>query len=101
MGFDFTVIVPLLLSHCDFFFVFGCGVSFLVSSSVLMSMIVQQVVLVILLQGHCSFPWVLMCTLLCVCPPKVEYLSGVETLRGVAQTLGPVKLRCFVVLEIL
>ena len=34
MGFDFTVIVPLLLSHCGFSFVFGCGVSFLVSSSV-------------------------------------------------------------------
>ena len=46
MGFDFTVIVPLLLSHCDFFFVFGCGVSFLVSSSVLMSMIDQQVVVI-------------------------------------------------------
>ena len=24
--------------------------------------------------GHCSFPWVLMCTLLCVCPPRVESL---------------------------
>ena len=28
MGFDFIVIVPLLLSHCSFSFVFGCGVSF-------------------------------------------------------------------------
>ena len=28
MGFDFTLIVPLLPSHCDFSFVFGCGVSF-------------------------------------------------------------------------
>ena len=27
-----------------------------------------------LLWGHCSFPWVLMCTLLCVCPPRVESL---------------------------
>ena len=34
MGFDFIVIVALLLSHCGFFFVFGCGVSFLVNSSV-------------------------------------------------------------------
>ena len=42
MGFDFNVIVPLLLSHCGFFFVFGCEVSFLVSSSVFLSMIVQQ-----------------------------------------------------------
>ena len=42
MGFDITVIVPLLPSHCSFSFVFGCGVSFLVSSSVLLSMIVQQ-----------------------------------------------------------
>ena len=28
MGFDFIMIVPLLQSHCSFFFVFGCGVSF-------------------------------------------------------------------------
>ena len=34
MGFDFIVIAPLLPSHCSFSFVFGCGVSFLVSSSV-------------------------------------------------------------------
>ena len=44
MGFDFTVIASLLPSHCGFSFVFGCGVSFLVSSSVLLSMIVQQLV---------------------------------------------------------
>ena len=44
MGFDFIVIVPLLPSHCDFSFVFGCGVSFLVSSSVFLSMTVQQLV---------------------------------------------------------
>ena len=42
MGFDFTLIAPLLPSHCGFSFVFGCGVSFLVSSSVFLSMIVQQ-----------------------------------------------------------
>ena len=46
MGFDFIVIVPLLPSHCDFF-VFGCGVSFLVSSGVLLSMIVQQLVVIL------------------------------------------------------
>ena len=28
IGFDFIVISPLLLSHCGFFFVFECGVSF-------------------------------------------------------------------------
>ena len=28
MGFDFTVFVPILPSHCGFSFVFGCGVSF-------------------------------------------------------------------------
>ena len=47
MGFDFTVIVPLLPSHCDFSFVFGCGVSFLVSSSVFLSMIVQQLAVIL------------------------------------------------------
>ena len=47
MGFDFIVIAPLLLSHCGFSFVFGCGVSFLVSSSVFLSMIVQQLVVIL------------------------------------------------------
>ena len=47
MGFDFTMIAPLLLSHCGFSFVFGCGVSFLVSSSVFLSMIVQQLVVIL------------------------------------------------------
>ena len=28
MGFDYIVKVALLLSHCGFFFVFGCKVSF-------------------------------------------------------------------------
>ena len=51
MGFDFTVIAPLLPSHCGFFFVFGCGVSFLVSSSVFLSMIVHQL-FVILVFSH-------------------------------------------------
>ena len=47
MGFDFTVIAPLLSSHCGVSFVFGCGVSFLVSSSVFLSMIVQQLVVIL------------------------------------------------------
>ena len=47
MGFDFIVIAPLLPSHCGFSFVFGCGVSFLVSSSVFLSMIVQQLVVIL------------------------------------------------------
>ena len=47
MEFDFIAIVPLLLSHCGFFFVFGCGVSFLVSSSVFLSMIFQQLVVIL------------------------------------------------------
>ena len=46
MGFYFIVIVPLLLSHCGFSFVFVCGVSFLVSSSVFLLMIVQQLVVI-------------------------------------------------------
>ena len=49
MGFDFIVIVPLLPSHCGSTFVFGCGVSFLVSSSVFLSMVVQQVVVILVL----------------------------------------------------
>ena len=47
MGFDFIVTAPLLLSHCGFSFVFGCGVSFMVSSSVFLSMIVQQLVVIL------------------------------------------------------
>ena len=47
MGFDFIVIAPLLPSHCGFSFVFGCGVSFLVGSSVFLSMAVQQLVVIL------------------------------------------------------
>ena len=47
MGVDFTVIAPLLPSHCGFSFVFGCKVSFLVSSSVFLLMIVQQLVVIL------------------------------------------------------
>ena len=49
MAFDFIVIVPLLPSHCGFSFVFGCGVSFLVCSSVSLLMIVQQLVVILVL----------------------------------------------------
>ena len=61
MGFDFIVIVPLLPSHCGFSFVFGCGISFLVSSSVFLSMIVQQLVMILVLSqervsAHSSTP---------------------------------------------
>ena len=38
-----------LSSHCGFSFVFGCGVSFLVSSSVFLLMIVQQLVVILVL----------------------------------------------------
>ena len=47
MGFEFTVIAPLLPSHCGFSLVFGCGVSFLPSSSVFLWMIVQQLVVIL------------------------------------------------------
>ena len=46
MGFDFIVIAPFLPSHCGFSFVFACGVSFLVSSSVFLLMIALQVVVI-------------------------------------------------------
>ena len=49
MGFDFLVTVPLLPSYCGFSFVFAHGESFLVSSSVFLSMIVQQLVVILVL----------------------------------------------------
>ena len=49
MGFDFFVIAPLVPSHRGFSFVFGCAVSFLVSSCVFLSMIVQQLVVTLVL----------------------------------------------------
>ena len=60
MGFDFIVIAPLLPSHCGFF-VFVCGVSFLVSSSVFLLMIVHQLVVILVLSqegvsAHLSTP---------------------------------------------
>ena len=49
MGFDFTLIVPHLLSHCGFSSVLGHGVSSLVKSSVSLSLIVQQPVVILVL----------------------------------------------------
>ena len=47
MGFYFIVILPLLPSLCGFFFAFGCKVFFLVGSSVLLLMVVQQLVVIL------------------------------------------------------
>ena len=49
MGFDFIVIILLLPSHSGFFLAFRCAVSFLVGSSVLLSVVVQQLVAVLML----------------------------------------------------
>ena len=49
MGFDFTLIAPLLPSHCGFSSVLGRGVSSLVKSGVFLSMIVQQPVVILVL----------------------------------------------------
>ena len=61
MEFDFIVIAQLLPSHCGFSFVFGCGVSFLVSSSVFLWMSVQQLVVipVLLQEGVSTHPSIL------------------------------------------
>ena len=61
MGFDFTLIAPLLPSHCGFSSVLGRGVSSLVKSSVFLSMIVQQPVVILVLsqegvRAHPSTP---------------------------------------------
>ena len=47
MGFDFTLIVPLLPSQCGFSSVLGRGVSSLLKSSVFLLMIVQQLVVIL------------------------------------------------------
>ena len=49
MGFDFIMIVPLLPSFHGFFCVFGCKLSFLVGSSILLSLFVQQLVVTLVL----------------------------------------------------
>ena len=58
MGFDFIMIVPLLPPHHSFSFVFGYGVSFLVCSSVFLSMTVQQFVVIpmLLQEGMSTHP---------------------------------------------
>ena len=49
MGLDITVIAPLLPSHCGFSSVLGRGVSSLEKSRVILSMIVQQPVVILVL----------------------------------------------------
>ena len=49
MGFDSTLIAPLLPSHCGFSSVLGRGVSSLVKSRVFLSMTVQQPVVTLVL----------------------------------------------------
>ena len=46
MGFDF-VFVLFLPSSCGFFFVSGHGISFLVSSNILLLMVVQQLIVIL------------------------------------------------------
>ena len=62
MGFDFIVIAPLLPSHCGFSFVFGCGVSFMVRSSVLLSSFLQQLVVILVLSQEGVY---LLCSISC------------------------------------
>ena len=49
MGFDLIVFAPLLLPHCSFFFVFGHGVCFFGGFQHLLSMAVQQLVVILML----------------------------------------------------
>ena len=49
MGLDFTLIAPLLPSHCGFSSVLGRGVSSLVKSRVFVSMMVQHPVVILVL----------------------------------------------------
>ena len=53
VGFDLIMIVPLLPS-CWSFFVFGCEVSFFVGSSVLLSIVVQQLVATVVFSQEMS-----------------------------------------------
>ena len=63
MRFGLVVIVPLLPSHCSFFFVFGWGYLFLMNFSILLLMVVQQLVAILLLlqkmstHPSTSSPW--------------------------------------------
>ena len=49
MGFDLITFVPLLLPHCSFFFVFGHGVCFSGGFQHLLSMVIQQLVVILVL----------------------------------------------------
>ena len=49
MGFDSNVIAPLLPSHCNISFVLGPGVDFFVHSNILLSVVVQQPVVIFVL----------------------------------------------------
>ena len=49
MRFYFIMIVPFLTFFCGFFFVFGGEVHFLVGSSILLLMAVQQLVVILVL----------------------------------------------------
>ena len=56
MGFDFIVFESLLQFHCGLSFVFGCGVSFFVCSSVFLLTIFQQLfVILVFLQERIVF----------------------------------------------
>ena len=49
LGFDFIMIVPLLLSHYGFFFVFGCRVFLVGSSGVFVVVVVNGYSAVVIL----------------------------------------------------
>ena len=49
MGFDFIMFVPLLPCHCSFFLSLEVGYLFLMGSSILLSMVVQQLVVILVL----------------------------------------------------
>ena len=47
VGFDFIIIVPLVPSCCSLYFVLDMGYLFLVGSSILLSLVVQQLVVIL------------------------------------------------------
>ena len=47
VGFDFIIIVPLVPSCCSHYFVLDMGYLFLVGSSILLSLVVQQLVVIL------------------------------------------------------
>ena len=73
-----NAIEPLLLSRCSFSFALGCGVSFLLGSSILLSMVVQQQVVILefsqeKMSEHPSTPP--SCDRIMVFQPKVQFSS--------------------------